>query len=203
MNKYILALSLFLILPACAGPISYSQVKPLIPGPEEAVINFYHPFSLEDSPIWALARAPRFTFQIWEDEEFVGFLFGIRCLQVRAKPGKNIFLGRVVDSNAGNWTVLQGDIEAGKIYFVKVYQRMNTWKPSISLEVLRPTDPEFNNIDACKAPVAYDRTASTDAEFWDNHVKENIDVVRTVLGKVKAGSKDYYFDPDIEPADGR
>ena len=99
--------------------------------------------------------------------------------------------------------MLQGTIEAEKTYFVKVSQRMITRKPSVSLEILKATDSKFNNIDACKAPVTYDRTSSTDAEFWDNQVNENVDVVRTVLKKLKSGSKDYYFDPDIEPADGR
>lgn len=221
MKKYILALTIFLTLPACVNIEGYSKgadfkvVNPIRPGTEEAVINFYHPYTLENLPVPLnvsavpgenvpiLFKASN-VYQIWEDEELVGFLpVTNRCFQVRVKPGKHIFLGRFVRSNAGNWTVLQGNFEAGKTYFVKVYQRWNTWKPSVSFEVLKPTDSEFDNVGACKTPFAYDRTSSTSAEFWDHHVNENIDDVRTVYKNLKDGSKDYYFDPDIKPENGR
>lgn len=54
-------------------------------------------------------------YQIWGNEELVGFLpFSNQCFQVRVRPGSYTFLGRFVRSNAGNWTLLQGNFEAGK-----------------------------------------------------------------------------------------
>ena len=191
-------------------------VPPITVEADEALVNFYHPTTLEDlpvplsiSPIPGVTGLPTFfkasnAYQIWKDDQLVGFLpVSNRCLQVRIKPGKQIFLGRFVRSNAGNWNVLQGDFEGGKTYFVKVVQRWNTWKPSVAFQVLKPTEPEFGNIDACKAPISYDHTSDSSASFWRDHVSTNIVGVRGALRDLKNGSQNVYVDPVIQPSDGR
>lgn len=221
MIRILFGLALLLVLPACVTIGSISQdaefkvSEQIRPGAEYAVINFYHPTGLEDLPVPLSVGLPMTSnipiffkannlYQIWDANGLVGFLpVADRCFQVRVKPGRQIFLGRFVRSNAGNWTVLEGDLAAGKTYFVKVSQRWNTWKPSVSFEALKPADPAFNDVGACVTPFVYDRTSRTSAEFWDRHVSENMDGVRTVFENLKNGSRDYYFDNELKPENGR
>jgi len=193
---------------------AFRFVQPIKPASDEVVVNFYHPFGLEDLPVpmtisplpgpaIPILFSPANVYQLWLDNDLAGFLpVANRCVQIKTTPGKHIFLGRFVRSNAGNWTVLEGTLAAGKTYFVKVTQRWNTWKPSIVFEVVKPTDPDFDTVGSCKTPLAYDRTSGESAQLWDNHVKENVEGIRTVFSDLRKGSTDYYFDTAILPEDG-
>ncbi len=220
MTRLILGFTLLLVLSACVTIGSTSQdaefkvVDPVLPDADYSVINFYHPTGLEDLAVplnvgIPMANMPIFfrtdnLYQIWDADGLVGFLpVASRCLQVRVRPGRQVFLGRFVRSNAGNWTVLEGEVAAGKTYFVKVSQRWNTWKPSVSFEALTPADPAFDQVRACIAPLAYDRTSPTSAAFWDRHVSENRAAARTVFENLKNGSHDYYFDNELRSENGR
>lgn len=212
---------LLLVLPGCvafnrAGDADFRTTPPVTPAAGEALVNFYHPFGLEDVPVPAnLGVLPgsfmpvffkaRNVYQIWLDGELAGFLpvASGKCFQLRVPPGRHHFLGRFVRSDAGNWNVMPADLAAGKTYFVAVSQRWNTWRPSVAFAVLKPADPDFGNIGACKQPFAYDRTAPASAAFWDDHVRDNRTEVRQVLQQLQQGSKDYYFDPALLPEDGR
>ncbi len=220
MFRYLFILTLSLALPACVTIGSGSEdaefkvVDPIRPGTADSVINFYHPIGLEDLPVplnggYPAPNIPIFfkannLYQIWDADGLVGFLpVANRCFQLRVKPGRQRFIGRFVRWNAGNWTVLEGDVAAGKTYFIKVSQRWNTWKPSVSFEALEPDGTSFNEVSACKVPFAYDRTSGKSAEFWDHHVTENIGDVRTVFDNLNKGSRDYYFDHELKPENGQ
>jgi hypothetical protein len=222
MKRAMTALSMLAGMAACVNIDGISKdaalkvVPPIAAEAEVALVNFYHPMTLENLPVpLSVATVPGAmplpiffnvsnAYQLWQDDRLQGFLpVADRCLQVRVTPGKHTFLGRFVRSNAGNWTVLPANLEAGKTYYVKVVQRWNTWKPAVAFEILKPSDPAFGNIAACQAPVAYDRSSGASAEFWDRHVSANSGEVQSVLQALKAGSRDYYFDPEIVGDDGR
>lgn len=186
----------------------------LQPGAEDAIVSFYHPLGLEDVPTPLSLGSPvanvpillkaNNLYQIWDSSGLVGFLpVSSNCIQVRVKPGRQVFVGRFVRSNAGNWTVLEGNVAAGKTYVVKVSQRWNTWKPSVSFEAQIPDDAAVEKRDPCMTPLVYDRTSTESSEFWDHHVAENQGVVRKVFEDLENGGRDYYFDPVLKPENGR
>lgn len=222
MNKWIIALCMLASLSACVTTEGMSKdaairsVQPLTVNTDEALVNFYHPTTLEDLPvplsislIPGAGGLPLFfkannAYQIWQEDQLAGFLpVANRCLQLRVRPGKHTFLGRFTRSNAGNWTVLQGNLEGGKTYFVKVVQRWNTWKPAVAFEILKPNAPEFGQIGACKTPIAYDRSLNASALFWESHVRAHLEEVRRVLQGLKGGGDNFYLDPDIQAGDGQ
>jgi hypothetical protein len=220
MKKALVLLAIFLSLSACINiegitkGAEFKVTDRVEPSSEDAVINFFHTLGLENVPVPLSVGPPGanvpifFTtnnlYQIWDSNGFVGFLPATsRCIQVRVKPGRQVFLGRFVRENAGNWTVLEGDVAAGKSYFVKVSQRWNTWKPSVSFEAQTPSDDTTNGGSNCAAPLAYDRTSPGSAEFLDRHVSENQEEVRVIFEKLKSGSKDFYFDSVLKLENGR
>ena len=207
-----------LVLAACAASgekgLAFSTVASIQPGADDAVVAFYHPFGLSDLPVPAsiapipgatgavLLVAPSALYQIWTPEGLAA-LFPAGCTQVRVKPGRQIFVGRFVRWNAGNWTVLEGELEGGKTYFVKVSQRWNTWKPALELQVVRASDFREEAVPCNAAAVAYDHASQVNGGFWQRHEAQNAAAVRTVYEDLRAGRREYYFDRPIVPQDGR
>src|SRR5574341_993097 len=223
MRTFAAVFSIIAVLAGCAttgGDGGRAEIKPpavIEPGADHAVINFLHPMGPLDLPIpYFVSGAPLFSgstligvstpgwYQIWDKDNLIGFLPpSDRYVQYKASPGEHVFLARSTRSNAGNWTVLKANVQAGKTYYVRVTQRWNTWKPSVSLEVLKPADPRFDHFTASLKPYAVDRTQADNAKAWDDHVKKNTSIVQEVVENVHKGSLDYYFDPDMKPEDGK
>lgn len=223
LKRVSVVIALTLTLSACVnvgGGLQKAQFRfgdQLKPSEEDAIVSFYHPLGLEDVPVplslgsgvlGSSAKIPLLLkadnlYQIWDSSGLVGFLPVSRnCIQVRVKPGRQVFVGRFVRANAGNWTVLEGNVAVGKTYLVKISQRWNTWKPSISFEAQSP-EVAVENRDPCLAPLVYDRTSTEGSEFLDRHFAENQVVVRKIFEDLANGGRDYYFDPALKPEDGR
>lgn len=224
MRMFAAVFSVIAVLAGCAttgGDGGRAEIKPpavIEPGPDYALIHFLHPMGFLDLPIpYGLGtRDPLLHlptpvmvstpgwYQIWDKDNLIGFLPpSNRYVQYKASPGEHVFLARSMRSNAGNWTVLKANVQAGKTYFVRVTQRWNTWKPSVSLEVLKPSDPRFDHFTASLTPYVVDRTRGDNAKTWDDHVKKNTGIVQEVVENLRKGSQDYYFDPDLKPEDGK
>lgn len=195
------------------GQATFRPVSPAAPSDGEAVINFVHVPGIEDMPVplsigYPASPVPLFfssenLFQLWDGQGLAGFLpMGTACVQVRVKPGKQVFLGRFVRSNAGDWTVLSGDVAAGRTYFIRVSQRWNTWKPAVQFQVIPPGELATRPAMACRKPVAYDRSPPTSAAFWDNHLAKNREAVDRAFADLSQGRRTFYFDPVLQAENG-
>jgi hypothetical protein len=218
MRIFVLVSSVIAVLAGCAtggddGRAKATPTPVIEPGADYALIHFLHPMEFLDLPIpYGLGGGPFSVvqvntpgwYQIWDKDNLIGFLPPWdRYVQYRASPGEHVFLARSMRPNAGNWTVLKANVQAGKTYYVRVTPRWNTWKPSVSLEVLKPDYPRFDHFTASLKPYAVDRTRGDNAKTWDDHVKKNTGIVQEVVENVRKGSQDYYFDPDLKPEDGK
>ncbi len=195
------------------GQATFRPAPPVQPSEREAVINFVHVPGIEDMPVplsigYPASPVPLLfssenLFQLWDGEGLAGFLpMGTSCVQVRVKPGKQVFLGRFVRSNAGDWAVLEGEAAAGKTYFIRVSQRWNTWKPSVQFQAMTPEELAKHPVDACRKPAAYDRSQSASAAFWDNHLAKNREAVQCAFADLAQGKRAFYFDPVLRAANG-
>ena len=71
--------------------------------------------------------------EMWDGEKFIGTLKSGTLLQYKAKPGKHTFMAYV----QGSWGVAQGELKAGKTYYLK--SNLSGWGP-ISLGVAEYDD---------------------------------------------------------------
>ncbi|MCD9459238.1 hypothetical protein [Marinibactrum halimedae] len=74
--------------------------------------------------------------EAWDGEKFIGTLGPGELLQYQAEPGMHTFLASMKHS----WAVAQGELEAGKTYYLKF--NMSGWS-AVNLGVAKPTDPRI------------------------------------------------------------
>jgi hypothetical protein len=111
-----------------AGAINASQ--------DYAVINFMRPSTIA----WMVGGGIKFN--LWDRDEFIGFLEAGKCVQYKAAPGDHIFLALAFNSAA-----VKANIQSGKTYYVLASPRLTPMGVSdVALEVLKPNDKRIDEM---------------------------------------------------------
>tara|TARA_Y100000766_G_scaffold278810_1_gene286099 strand:+ start:727 stop:1362 length:636 start_codon:yes stop_codon:yes gene_type:complete len=120
MLKHLGMVSFLLIafnLTGCAGLANMKEVEfQNAPTQNKATVNFVRR---------SVFMGDGVKGEVWDGESLVGTLPSGRLLQYQADPGEHTFMMNL----QGNWAVAQGDLEAGKTYYLKL--NLTGWGPII------------------------------------------------------------------------
>lgn len=104
-------------LGGCAGLANMKEVQfQNMPEENKATVNFVRR---------SVFMGDGVKGEVWDSENLVGTLESGRLLQYQAEPGEHTFMM----SLQGHWAVAQGDLEAGKTYYLKM--NLTGWGPII------------------------------------------------------------------------
>ncbi|MDO6474670.1 hypothetical protein Q4520_04520 [Alteromonas sp. 1_MG-2023] len=110
-------LMLTLNLAGCAGLGNMKEIEfREAPEQNQATVNFVRR---------SIFMADGANSEVWDGDEFVGTLKAGTLIQYQTTPGKHTFMV----SLQGHWAVAEGELEAGKSYYLKL--NLTGWGPII------------------------------------------------------------------------
>jgi len=118
LKKVVILFILALVLFSCSAPLMMKTEKDISADDQYALITFLRPGSGLTS--FVSGDQPS---EVWDGDNLIGVLRGDQYFQYKAKPGKHLFVRR-----AGNWALLEAELDAGKHYGV-LMKSAPGWKP--------------------------------------------------------------------------
>jgi hypothetical protein len=144
----------FALTMGCAGSSKYMVKATPTPGPppEKAMVYFMRPSGMGFA----------INFQIWDGNHFVGLSQAKSYFAHQCNPGEHLFIGI-----AENKVAIEGDLEAGKSYYIGTNVRMGAIKARMDFTPVTRNSELWNKVDDYKKNLNFIEANEEERAKWE------------------------------------
>lgn len=170
MKKILSIVFLFFVfqLFGCAGSSKYMQASAPVQQapPDKALVYFMRPSGIGFA----------INFQIWDGEKFIGLSQAKSYFAYPCDPGKHLFIG-IAENKRG----IEGDLEAGKTYYVLTQVKMGGWRARMAFIPVTKDSEFWNEVEAYKSKLNFIEAKEEMLLEWEAKEKAKIQEIIAFL----------------------